>query len=60
MKDTANCPYCQAEERGCSEAWGMGDEGWEEYKRIHLEEHCEKCPTCGNPKQQSCQLKIYQ
>lgn len=39
MKDTTSCPYCQAEEWGCSENWGMGDEGWDELERIHLEEH---------------------
>jgi len=47
MKDIANCPYCQAEEWGCSENWGMGDEGWEELRRIHLEHHCEICTKGG-------------
>ena len=42
MKDTANCPYCQAEERGCSEAWGMGEDGWNELKKIHDEQHNER------------------
>ena len=44
MRDTENCPYCQAEERGYSEAWGMSDEGWEELKRIHNEKHCGEYP----------------
>lgn len=41
MKDTENCPYCQSEERGCSESWGMSSAGWEELKRIHDIEHFE-------------------
>ena len=44
MKDIINCPYCQAEERGYSENWGMSDEGWDEMKRIHLEKHCDEYP----------------
>ena len=39
MKDIWNCPYCQAEEWGYSEGWGMSDEGWNELKRIHEESH---------------------
>lgn len=41
MKDIANCPYCQAEEQGWSEGWGMSDEGWEELERAHIEQHSE-------------------
>ena len=47
MKDTTSCPYCQSEESGWSEAWGMSPEGWEEKREVHLKEHCAKCPTCG-------------
>ena len=49
MKDIDSCPYCQSGAWGCSANWGMSDEGWEELKRIHLEQHCGKCPTCGSP-----------
>ena len=49
MEDVINCPYCQAEERGYSESWGMSDEGWEELRRIHLGKHCEKCSLCNQP-----------
>jgi hypothetical protein len=45
MKDIRNCPYCQAEERGWSDAWGLSPEGWEELKRIHNEEHRNLCLT---------------
>ena len=44
-KDPDNCPFCQAEERGHSEGWGMCPEGWQELERKHYQEHCDKCPT---------------
>jgi hypothetical protein len=47
MKDR-NCPYCHVEENGISEGWGYPEEEWERLWRIHIEEHCEKCPTCGH------------
>lgn len=45
-KDPENCPYCQAEIKGCSDGWGMSPEGWEQMKVKHLKEHCDICPTC--------------
>jgi hypothetical protein len=46
MKDR-NCPYCHVEGNGISEGWGYPEEEWERLWRIHIEEHCEECPTCG-------------
>lgn len=43
-----DCPFCEAEEKGCSEGWAISPEGWEEQYRVHLKEHCVKCPTCGH------------
>jgi len=38
-RDPLNCPFCQAEERGCSEGWGLSPEGWEWMAIIHREGH---------------------
>ena len=46
-KDPQNCPICEAEEKGVSSGYGYSPEGWLEVERRHREEHCEKCPTCG-------------
>ena len=59
MKDTINCPYCQAEERGYSENWGMSPDYWEELKRIHDEQHCEEYPVCTIPEWQTFTGEIW-
>ena len=45
-KDPINCPFCEAETNGFSRGWGFGPEGWSQIKKIHDENHCDKCPTC--------------
>lgn len=47
-KDPINCPICVAE-CGYPSNWGFSPEGWDEVEKRHLEEHCKKCPTCGQP-----------
>ena len=39
MTDTLNCPYCQAEENGWSEGWGMSPDEWERLRIVHEEQH---------------------
>ena len=48
-KNPLNCPFCKAEEKGYSSGWSFSFEGWEKVREKHLKEHCEKCPTCGQP-----------
>ena len=49
IKDSLNCPFCEAEEKGFSSAWGCSPEGWKLIEARHLEKHCLHCPTCGQP-----------
>lgn len=49
IKDPLNCPFCESEVNGVSSAWGASPEGWENMRVRHLKEHCEHCPTCGQP-----------
>ena len=46
-KDPQNCPFCEAEEKGYSVGWGGSPEFWAEKEKEHKENHCIKCPTCG-------------
>jgi hypothetical protein len=48
-KDPQNCPMCEAEEKGVSSPYGMSPEGIRAMEGRHNKEHCEKCPTCGQP-----------
>ena len=52
-----NCPYCQAEEKGISLNWGGSPEYVDEVKRRHFEEHCKKCPYCGQPRLKALERK---
>jgi len=47
-KDPLNCIFCEAEEKGISFSC-YSPEAYEEIRKKHLEEHCKKCPTCGQP-----------
>jgi len=38
-KDVTNCPFCQAEGRGVSDAWGMSPEAWSALEEKHKKNH---------------------